>query len=171
MIKIGKKAPKWKSPAYSSGEFKLVQSSELKGSWYVIYWWPFDFTRICNSEILGFQTLESEFAAIGVHLFGASCDSFHAHTKWFSDAGAFPSGPPKHDIIADNTHKLTSKFGFYIKDIGCASRAYVVVDPEGIVRSSGANFLNVARNPKDILVTVKAFVKGGSCSLSDRQEL
>ena len=160
MVKIGKKAPKWKASAYRQGEFAVVKSSDLKGSWYLVYWWPFNFTGLCHSEVTGFQNLEAEFEALDVQLFGASCDSFHSHKKWFSDENAFPSGAPKHDILADNTHNVTSKFGFYIKDIGCASRAYVLVDPEGIVRSAGANFLNVARNPSDILVTPRHLFGG-----------
>ena len=104
-------------------------------------------------------------------MIGASCDSFHSHRTWFGDAKAFPNGAPTHSIIADNKHQVTKDFGFYLKDVGCAVRGTALVDKEGIVRSIGANFLNVARDPKDALVTAKAFVRGGGCSLPDRTGL
>ena len=171
MVKIGKKAPKWNSTVYNGGNKETMSHEDLLGSWYVIYWWPFDFTGVCHSEVEGFQALESDFEAAGIKLIGASCDSFHSHRTWFSDQEAFPNGAPSHPIIADNTHQLTKDFGFYHKKVGCALRATVLVSPEGIVMSAGANFLPVSRDPLDVLTTAKAFANGGACFLKQRQEL
>ena len=68
MISIGSTAPAWKATAYQNGEFVTLSSDDYKGKWVLIYWWPFDFSGICNSELLGFQQLEADFAAIGVEL-------------------------------------------------------------------------------------------------------
>jgi len=171
MIFVGSKAPEWAGTIYSNGEKKTVSSEELSGSWYVIYWWPFDFTGVCNSEILGFQELESEFSDLGVRLLGASCDSFFSHSKWFADADSFPNGAPGHDMIADNTHAISEAFGVYLENIGAAARATVLVDPNGVVQSVGANFLPVARDPNDVLTTAKAFIQGGACTLPGRSSL
>ena len=64
MISIGTKAPNFTATIYNNGNKESLSSEDLAGSWYVIYWWPFDFTGICNSEIIGFQELEKEFAEL-----------------------------------------------------------------------------------------------------------
>lgn len=168
MISIGSAAPSWSTAAYQNGTFTQLSSEDFKGKWVLIYWWPFDFTGICHSEILGFQALEAQFAEIGVELLGASCDTKFAHEKWFSDASQFPNGQPGHAMLADNTHKMTKDFGFYFEGAGCAVRGTVLIDPEGIVRSMTANFLNVARDPQDAFVTARAFARGGACTLPQR---
>lgn len=170
MISIGTKAPAFKATVYNNGNKESLSSEDLAGSWYVLYWWPFDFTGVCNSEIIGFQELEKEFADLDVKLVGASCDSFFSHKAWFSDTDSFPNGAPSHPIVADTTHKLTKDFGFYFEATGSPVRGTVLVDPEGIVRSFGANFLNVARDPQDILTTARGFIAGG-CSLPARKAL
>ena len=140
MISIGSKAPEWKATAYHNGEFVTLSSDDYKGKWVLIYWWPFDFSGICNSELLGFQEIEAEFAAIGVELIGASCDTKYAHQKWFSDSTAFPNGEIGHPAIADNSHKMTQDFGMYFEPAGCAVRGTVLINPDGVVQSVGANF-------------------------------
>lgn len=169
MISIGQAAPSWSGATFHQGAKGALSSADLAGKWYVMYWWPFDFTGVCNSEIIGFQALEQEFASIGVTLIGASCDSFFSHQKWFADSAAFPNGAPNHPILADNSHKITTDFGFYLADVGCAVRGTVLVDPTGVVRSVTANFLPVARDPNDILITARAFVNGGACTLPNRK--
>ena len=170
MISIGTKAPDWKATVYNNGKKEVLSSEDLAGSWYVLYWWPFDFTGACNSEILGFQELEKEFAELGVKLIGASCDSFYSHEKWFSDANSFPDGAPSHPVIADTTHQVTKGFGFYFEATGSSIRGTVIVDPDGVVKSFGANFFNVTREPQDVLTTARGFIRGG-CSLSERRAL
>jgi len=168
---IGEKAPDWSATTYENGSRGKLSSADLTGSWYVLYWWPFDFTGICNSEVHGFEALHSAFQELGVRLVGASCDSFHSHRTWFQSADFNDSNRPTHSIVADNTHAVTKAFGFYNEAVGCAYRAAVLVSPEGEIKSLTVNHLPVAREPEDILTTARAFVKGGGCKLTDRRSL
>ena len=169
MSLVGNKAPDWEATVYDNGEKKTLHSNELEGSWYLLFFWPFDFTGICGSEIVGFEELAPEFEKLGVKLLGASCDSFFSHKNWFEsdDFGKAPTFP----VLADNKNKISKKFGVYSKSVGCALRGTFLVNPEGVVMSSGVNYLPVARDPKDALVTAKAFVAGGGCSLPQRNEI
>ncbi len=169
MTLVGKKIHAWEATVYDNGEKKILSSATLEGSWYVLFFWPFDFTGICNSEIVGFEELASEFDSLGVKLIGASCDSFHSHKTWFesTDFDKVPSFP----MIADNKHKITKNFKVYSKSIGCAFRATFIVDPTGTIMSASTNFLSVARDPKDVLTTTKAFVRGQGCTVSQRGSL
>ena len=169
MALVAKKSPSWKATVYDNGEQKTLSSHELEGRWYVLFFWPFNFTGICNSEVTGFEALASEFKALGVTLIGASCDTFHSHKKWFSSEDF--TNPPSFPIIADNKHKISKKFKVYSKNIGCAFRSTFLVNPEGIVMSEGTNFLSVARDPRDVLTTTKAFISGNGCTVDKRSSL
>jgi peroxiredoxin 2/4 len=172
MVKIGKSAPKWSATVYDNGEKNTLDSRSLAGHWYVIYWWPFDFSGICNTEVLGFQKLSKDFEAAGITLIGASCDTFYSHKQWFENTSDFDEDSrPTHKIIADNTHKVSKSFGVFNKAIGCAVRATVLVNPEGEVMSFGMNHLAVSREPGEFLTTAIAFKAGGACNLDSRRAL
>ena len=168
MISIGSTAPAWRASAYQNGEFVTLSSDDYKGKWVLMYFWPFDGTAICHSEVLGFQSLESEFSDLGITLVGASCDSAESHQKWFTDLEAFPNGGPQHAALSDESRQITKDFGFHFEPANCSVRGTVLIDPNGVVQSFGANFLSVARDPKDVLITAKAFASGQSCSLEQR---
>src|SRR5690606_32404745 len=82
MSLIGKKAPEWKAVAYVKGEQKVLSSRDLEGKYYVLYWYPLDFTFVCPTEIRGFQELVDEFDDEDCVVIGASTDSFHSHKAW-----------------------------------------------------------------------------------------
>ena len=46
MSLVGQPAPEWTAPAYLKGEQAELNSAELKGKWYVLYFYPLDFTFI-----------------------------------------------------------------------------------------------------------------------------
>lgn len=159
---IGKPAPEWTATAYVNGEEKQVSSAELAGRWYVLYWYPLDFTFVCPTEIRGFQELLDEFDDDDVAVIGASTDSFFSHKAWFEDRETFPE-VITHPVLADTSHAVTSAFNVLKSDAGVAYRATVIVDPEGIVRAYSVNDLDVGRSPAEVLRTVQAFQAGGLC--------
>ena len=169
MALVGSKAPSWEAAVYDNGEQKTLSSYELAGSWYVLFFWPFNFTGICNSEVKEFEAIASEFKALGVTLIGASCDTFHSHKKWFASDDF--TAPPTFPIIADNKHKVSKYFKVFSKNIGCAFRSTFLVNPEGVVMSESTNFLSVARDPQDVLTTTKAFLSGSGCTVEQRKSV
>jgi peroxiredoxin (alkyl hydroperoxide reductase subunit C) len=46
MVKVGKKAPDFISPAFHKGEFKNVKLSDYLGKWVVLCFYPGDFTFV-----------------------------------------------------------------------------------------------------------------------------
>jgi alkyl hydroperoxide reductase subunit AhpC len=162
MSLIGKTAPQWSSGAHVNGENKEVSGSDFKGSWYVIYWYPLDFTFICPTEIRGFQALLEDFQDDGVQVIGASTDSFFSHKAWFADREIF-SQEITHPVLADTNHAVSRAFGVLKEDEGIAYRGTVIVDPEGIVRSVSINDLDAGRSPQETLRTVQALQTGGLC--------
>ena len=159
---IGKKAPEWKSGAYVNGENQEISSQDLAGKWYVLYWYPLDFTFVCPTEIRGFEALGKDFASENVAVLGASTDSYFSHSAWFGDRKTFRAGVT-HPVLADTNHTVSRAFGVLKEDAGIAYRATVIVDPEGIVRSISVNDTAVGRSPAEVLRTVQAFQSGGLC--------
>ena len=162
MSLIGKQAPEWKAAAYVNGENKEISSKDYAGKWYVLYWYPLDFTFVCPTEIRGFEALKGEFEKEGVSVIGASTDSFFSHGAWFADKGIFPNGVT-HPVIADTGHQFSSAFGVMKEGAGIAYRATVIVDNKGVVRSVAINDTEVGRSPAEVLRTVEAFQSGGLC--------
>ena len=67
---IGKDAPEWSARAYIGGESVNISSEDMKGKWYLMYWYPFDFTFICPTEIVGFEQLKEDFEDDGITVIG-----------------------------------------------------------------------------------------------------
>jgi len=162
MSLIGKPAPSWSGTAYFSGEQALISSNTLSGKWYVLYWYPLDFTFVCPTEIRGFQALLEDFEDDGVTVIGASTDSFFSHNAWFADRTIF-ADEITHPVLADTSHAVTRAFGVLKEEAGVAYRATVIVDPQGIVRSVAINDLDAGRAPSETLRTVQALQSGGLC--------
>jgi len=140
----------------------VIKSSDLDGKWYVLYWYPLDFTFVCPTEIRGFEALVEEFQDDGVAVIGASTDSFFSHKAWFADRETFAQ-VITHPVLADTSHAVTKAFGVLKEDEGIAFRATVIVDPQGVVRSVSVNDLSAGRSPHETLRTVQALQSGGLC--------
>ena len=165
---IGKHAPDWQAVAYQQGEQVTINSRDLAGKWYVIYWYPLDFTFVCPTEIKGFQKLIHDFEDDDIALIGASTDSFFCHKAWLEDRGTFPD-EITHPILADTNHSVSRAFGVLKEDDGISYRAIVIVDDKGTVRSVSINDTEVGRSPGEILRTVQAFQSGGLCGADWRK--
>ena len=159
---IGKPAPAWSGAAYRSGDQVTISSEDFKGRWYVMYWYPLDFTFVCPTEIRGFQALLEDFEDDGVAVIGASTDSFYSHKAWFADRSTFAS-EITHPVLADTSHAIAKAFDVLKEDAGIAFRATIIVDPAGNVRSMTINDLDAGRSPMETLRTVQALQSGGLC--------
>jgi peroxiredoxin (alkyl hydroperoxide reductase subunit C) len=162
MTMVGQQAPAWSGTAYVKGEQKTISSDDYKGKWYVIYWYPLDFTFVCPTEIKGYQSLLEDFADDKVSVVGVSTDSCFSHKAWFADRATFPQ-EITHPVIGDTNHAVSKAFHVLKEDQGIAYRATVVVDDKGIVRHVAVNDLSAGRSPAETLRTIQALQSGGLC--------
>ncbi len=162
MASVGTKTPQWQANAYHNGENKALSYEDFAGKWHLIYWYPFDFSGLCPTEIQGMQNLLADFESEGVEVIGASADSFLAHKKWFEDGVTF-STPITHPVIADTSHEFCNAFGVLREDLGVAYRAMVLIDTEGTIRMHSVSDLGVGRSPEEMLRMTQAYVSGGIC--------
>ena len=75
----GEKAPSFKLVTDGSG---VVSSSSLKGTPYVVYFYPKDDTSGCTKEAIGFSESLKKFEKAGVTVLGVSKDSVESHAKF-----------------------------------------------------------------------------------------
>jgi peroxiredoxin (alkyl hydroperoxide reductase subunit C) len=154
---IGRPAPTWSGSAAKEGEQIKLSSADLKGKWYVLFFYPLDFTFVCPTEIVAFDDLHDKFKAAGCEVIGCSVDSVHTHLAYMrtprTQAGV---GELKFPLLSDLSKSITAAFDVMHPDGDKALRATFVVDPDGVVQSAVINNLSIGRNVEETLRTVKA---------------
>src|SRR5882757_471568 len=78
-LSVGDKAPSFK---IASDDGETLSSAGLKGSLYVIYFYPKDDTSGCTKEAIGFSESLKKFDKLGVAVLGISKDSLESHAKF-----------------------------------------------------------------------------------------
>jgi peroxiredoxin Q/BCP len=78
-LTAGDKAPPFKIKADDGGS---ISSGALKGSPYVLYFYPKDDTSGCTKEAIGFSESLKAFTKLGIPVIGVSKDSLESHAKF-----------------------------------------------------------------------------------------
>lgn len=78
-LATGDKAPSFKIKTDDSG---TISSGALKGSPYVVYFYPKDDTSGCTKEAIGFSQSLKAFDKLGIPVIGVSRDSLESHAKF-----------------------------------------------------------------------------------------
>jgi thioredoxin-dependent peroxiredoxin len=112
-----------KIPAFSlpGSDGKTWSSKELKGSTYVLYFYPKDSTPGCTTEACDFRDNFARLAMRGVKLFGISPDSLKSHANFIAKQElTFP-------LLTDAEHQLAEKLGVWIEK-SMYGRTYMGID-------------------------------------------
>jgi peroxiredoxin Q/BCP len=112
----------------------LVSSESLRGSPYLIYFYPKDDTPGCTLEACGFRDSAPRFSAKGVRVLGVSPDSPETHARFRKKYGlTFP-------LLSDPEKTLAKAFGVWVKkqnygrEYMGVERSTFFVDRSGVVR-------------------------------------
>lgn len=158
-VLVGKQAPNFDVKAVINGS-EVVDHytlSSLKGKYVVLFFYPFDFTFVCPTELHAFQEKLAEFEARNVQVLGCSTDSHHSHRAWLST--------PKlkggiqgitYPILADFNKEIATAYDVLVEDLGAAYRGLFLIDQAGIVRHQVVNDLPLGRNVDEALRMVDA---------------
>ena len=131
-LKLGDKAPAFKLATDNGGEVSL---SALKGSPFVLYFYPRDSTPGCTKEAVNFSAFAKKFHDIGVTVIGLSKDSPESHDSFKA----------KHDLkltlASDPETKIAQDYGVWVektlygkKSMGM-ERATFLIDGGGKIRA------------------------------------
>jgi alkyl hydroperoxide reductase subunit AhpC len=164
-FQVGKEAPDFKVDAYIRGksEPQEISLSDYRGQWVVLFFYPRDFTFVCPTEIEEFAELHEEFTKEKAVVLGASTDSYFSHKAWFeTDERLLKVDYP---VLADTAHNIARAYGILLEN-GAALRGTFIIDPEGVLRHSQVNDLDVGRNTHETLRLLRAFRTGDLCPSS-----
>ena len=160
-VLVGKTAPDFTAAAVlGSGEIvdSFSFSAATKGKKAVVFFYPLDFTFVCPSELLAFDSRMGEFTKRGVEVIGVSIDSHFTHNAWrntaINDGGI---GAVKYTLVADITHSICKAYDVESEG-GVAFRGTFIIDEQGVVRSQIVNDLPIGRNVDETLRTIDALI-------------
>ncbi len=129
MLKLGQKAPAWKLESPQG----TLSSSDFKGKYVVLYFYPKDLTPGCTTEAQGFRDAMKELTKRNAVVLGVSRDSIALHQK-FVDKCALPfpllSDPEAETIKAYGAWGERSMYGRKFEGI---LRQTVIIGPTGNV--------------------------------------
>ena len=151
-LKPGDKAPAFKLAA-PGGE--TISSTGLKGSPYVLYFYPKDDTSGCTREAIDFTAAKKKFDALKVPVIGVSKDSVQSHEKFAAKHKL------KIKLASDPDIETAKAFGIWIekslygrKYMGM-DRSTFLVDAKGVIREVWRK-VKVPGHVEAVLAAVKA---------------
>eukprot|EP01027_Heterolobosea_sp_BB2_P020985 GEZU01029989.1.p1 GENE.GEZU01029989.1~~GEZU01029989.1.p1 ORF type:complete len:198 (+),score=85.45 GEZU01029989.1:77-670(+) len=155
---VQRPAPAFTATAVVNGEFKQVSLSDFKGKYFVLFFYPLDFTFVCPSEIVAFSDRVQEFRDIGCEVAAISVDSEYSHLAWINTPRKQGGlGQMNIPIISDITKQISRDYGVLLEDAGVALRGLFIIDDKGILRQITINDLPVGRSVDETLRLIKAF--------------
>ena len=151
---IGTEMPNFSMPAYVEGKERKVSLADYKGKWYVLFFYPADFTFVCPTELEELADTYSKFKEIDCEILSVSTDTAYAHKAWHDVSPAIKK--VEYPMLSDANHKLSTYCNVLIPEDGLALRGTFIVDPDGIVKSIEVNDNSIGRSAKELLRKVKA---------------
>lgn len=136
MLKTGDRAPAF---ALSDQNGTLVQSTELAGTPYVIYFYPKDSTSGCTKQAQAYSENLEKFQKAGYRVFGVSKDSVASHKKFEEKYGltiTLLSDPERQAIEAFDVWQEKKNYGKV--SMGVVRTSYVV-DASGTIVVANSN--------------------------------
>jgi peroxiredoxin (alkyl hydroperoxide reductase subunit C) len=129
---------------------------DYKGSWFVLFSHPADFTPVCTTEFVAFQKRVDQFDALGCKLIGMSVDQVFSHIKWVDWINEKLNIEITFPVVAAND-TVANKLGMLHPGKGSNTvRAVFVVDPDGLVRLVLYYPQEIGRNIDEVVRAVKA---------------
>ena len=168
-VLVGQPAPDFTAPAAFPGEsaaspVQQVSLGDYAGRWFIVLWYPGDFTFVCPTEILAFSDRLDEFADAETDILAASVDSVYSHRAWAQvPREANGIAGVRFPILSDATHKIARAWGVLLEDEGVTLRGLFILDPDGAVQYAALHNLNVGRSVDETLRVLAALQSGGLC--------
>jgi len=154
---IGDVAPSFAANT-TNGVVKFPET--FRGHWVVFFSHPLDFTPVCTSEFMAFQSEIHEFEKINTKIIGLSVGAINSHLAWFQSIYSdIVFNGWKHvnitfPVIEDLDMKISKLYGMIHENASDTKtvRAVFIIDPVGIIRtilyypqSTGRNIMEIKR--------------------------
>ncbi len=147
----GKKAPPFELADQTGA---VVSSASLRGTPYVLYFYPKDNTPGCTTEACDFRDSFARFKQTRVRVFGVSPDSSKSHAG-FAQKYELP-----FTLLADTDKALVNAYGVWVKKLNYGreymgvERSTFLVGADGIVKKTWRN-VKVKGHVEQVLAEAK----------------
>lgn len=141
--------------------FGEVSLNDYKGKWLVMFFYPLNFTDVWPTELTGFSKRVEEFKELNAEILSVSTDSEHSHKAWINSS----LGTLNFPMASDLTKQVSKDYGVLVEEEGIALRGLFIIDPEGLVRYSVIQDLDVGRSVDETLRVLKGLQSGGLCPI------
>jgi peroxiredoxin (alkyl hydroperoxide reductase subunit C) len=109
--------------------FKEIKLSDFKGKYVVLFFYPLDFTYVCPTEIITFNSHAKEFKEVNCELIACSVDSSITHaeyTKKSRNKGG--AGPLQFPLLSDLNKNISKDYGVLTRDGAISLRGTFIID-------------------------------------------
>ena len=137
-LKIGDKIPKF---SLNLSDDTVINSRNLIGKTYVIYFYPKDNTPGCTNEAKDFSCLFKDFEKLNVEIVGVSKDSIKTHQNFIEKHKL------KIKLGSDLEGKVIEKFGVWVEK-KMYGRIYMGVERSSFLISDMGRIENIWRKVK-----------------------
>lgn len=153
-VTLNKSLPSFK---FHSTDPHLGSFDDLKGTPFVLYFYPKDNTPGCTIEGQDFRDAYSQFKKLKIQIIGVSRDNLASHEKFACKLQLpFP-------LIADEQEKLCQLFGviaekkLYGRKVMGIERSTFFIDAQGVLRHIWRK-VSVKEHVAQVLTTAKTFL-------------
>jgi len=170
---VGKQAPDFTVPAIMDDNVmddNFNFREYIKDSIGILFFWPFDFSYVCPSEVIAFNNRFDKFAERGAKIVGCSVDSHYTHYTWkntpVNEGGI---GKVRFPLASDIGGVVSEGYGVLAKN-KVAYRSTFIINKKGVVIHQSINDFTIGRNVDETLRLVDAllYIKahGGNCPVN-----
>ncbi len=153
---IGDNAPSFIAQT-TNGTIKFPE--DYKGRWVILFSHPMDFTPVCTTEFLSFQSMLNEFKKLNTDIIGLSVGSIPSHLAWFRsihdeiNLKDWQNTVIDFPVIADIDLHISKLYGMIHPKTSETKtvRAVFIIDDKGIIRTILYYPQTTGRNIKEIL--------------------
>jgi peroxiredoxin 2/4 len=149
---VTREAPDFTAQAVMpDNSFAEISLSSLRGKYVILFFYPLDFTFVCPSEILAFNSRVADFRAKNCEVLGVSVDSRFTHLAWKNtpvENGGI--GNIQYPLVEDLTKSIARSYGILFNE-SVALRGLFLIDTRGVVRHAVINDLPLGRSVKEAL--------------------
>ena len=152
---IGDKAPKFRANT-TSGPVNFPD--DFIGHWVILFSHPMDFTPVCTTEFLSFQSMMPEFQELDTIIIGLSIGAISSHLAWFRSIHDeinfqdWKNVDITFPVITDIDLHVSKLYGMIHPNTSDTKtvRAVFIIDPRGIIRTILYYPQTTGRNLKEI---------------------
>lgn len=148
-LSIGMKAPDFTA----NTTMGVLNLSDFKGKWVILFSHPGDFTPVCTTEFLAFAKENEEFEKLNTQLIGLSIDSNPSHLAWLNSIYNTTGVTIPFPVIADRVGDIARLYGMIAPDVSTQEtvRDVFIIDPQQTIRAILSYPLTNGRNIPEIL--------------------